>query len=156
MGIGSAVAMSCQTQMAQTLKEYGHRATPQRLMILSAVRHSEGHITAAEVFEAVKQSYPFIDVSTVYRTLDMLRRMRLVSETHMGGDQHAYEWMDAERHHHLICNDCESVTSMEDSFLDALGGQIRRAYGFAADIEHLAIFGLCRDCRQDEDAERER
>ena len=85
--------MSCEDQTVQTLKESGHRPTPQRLMILSALRHSSGHITASEVLEQVKESYSFIDLSTVYRTLDMLKQMRLVSETHMGGDQHSYEWI---------------------------------------------------------------
>ena len=142
--------MSCQTHTVQTLKDAGHRLTPQRLLILSAVRHSEGHITAGEILNAVKESYPYIDTSTVYRTLDMLKQMRLVSETHMGDDQHRYEWVDAERHHHMICHDCDRVASMDDSFIEALGKQIMNAYDFETDIEHLAVFGICGDCREDQ------
>ncbi len=141
--------MSCQTHTVQTLKDAGHRLTPQRLLILSAVRHSRGHITAGEILDAVKQSYPYIDTSTVYRTLDMLKQMRLVSETHMGDDQHRYEWVDAERHHHMICHDCDRVASMDDSFIEALGKQIMNAYDFEADIEHLAVFGTCGDCKNE-------
>ena len=140
--------MSCQTHTVQTLKDAGHRLTPQRLLILSAVRHSEGHITAGEILNAVKESYPYIDTSTVYRTLDMLKQMRLVSETHMGDDQHRYEWVDAERHHHMICHDCDRVASMDDSFIEALGKQIMNAYDFETDIEHLAVFGICGDCKR--------
>ena len=143
--------MSCQTHTVQTLKDAGHRLTPQRLLILSAVRHSEGHITAGEILDAVKESYPYIDTSTVYRTLDMLKQMRLVSETHMGGDQHQYEWVDDERHHHMICHNCDRVSSMDDSFIEALGDQIMNAYDFEADIEHLAVFGTCADCRNERD-----
>jgi len=141
--------MSCQTHTVQTLKDAGHRLTPQRLLILSAVRHSRGHITAGEILDAVKQSYPYIDTSTVYRTLDMLKQMRLVSETHMGDDQHRYEWVDAERHHHMICHDCDRVASMDDSFIETLGKQIMNAYDFETDIEHLAVFGICGDCRNE-------
>ena len=101
--------MSCEDQMVQTLKEFGHRPTPQRLMILSAVRHSAGHATASEILEQVKESYSYIDLSTVYRTLDMLKEMRLVSETHMGGDQHSYEWIEQVRHHHLVCQLCDKI-----------------------------------------------
>ena len=143
--------MSCQTHTVQTLKDAGHRLTPQRLLILSAVRHSEGHITAGEILDAVKQSYPYIDTSTVYRTLDMLKQMRLVSETHMGGDQHHYEWVDDERHHHMICHNCDRVSSMDDRFIEALGERIMNAYDFEADIEHLAVFGVCADCRNERD-----
>ena len=140
--------MSCQEQMVQTLKESGHRPTPQRLMILSAVRHSGGHVTAAEILDEVKESYSFIDTSTVYRTLDMLKQMRLISETDMGGGRYAYEWLDQVRHHHLICQKCDSVIVLDDRFLDTLGGQILDNYGFEPDIDHIALFGECQQCRE--------
>ena len=143
--------MSCEDQTVQTLKEWGHRPTPQRLMILSALRHSTGHITASQVLEQVKESYSYIDLSTVYRTLDMLKQMRLVSETHMGGDQHSYEWIDEVRHHHLICQGCERVVLLDDMMLESLGANILETYGFEVDIDHLAIFGACRSCRSETD-----
>ena len=139
--------MSCEEQMVQTLKESGHRPTPQRMMILSAVRHSPGHVAASEILERVRASYPYIDTSTVYRTLDMLKQMRLVSETHMGGDEHSYEWIERERHHHLVCLECDRVIELDDKFVGALGNEIADSYGFEADIDHLALFGCCRDCR---------
>ena len=143
-----ASKMSCEDQTVQTLKESGHRPTPQRLMILSALRHSQGHITASQVLEQVKESYSYIDLSTVYRTLDMLKQMRLVSETHMGGDQHSYEWIEEVRHHHLICQDCDRVVLLDDVMLESLGTNIFETYGFEVDIDHLAIFGACQECRE--------
>ena len=138
--------MPCEEQIALALREYGHRPTPQRLMVLSAVRHSEDHVTAAEVLERVKASYPFIDLSTVYRTLDMLKRMRLVSETDMGSGIYAYEWLDQDRHHHLICNLCERIALLGDEFLRELGENVSRTYGFEADMDHIVFFGRCREC----------
>ena len=140
------IIMPCEEQMVQTLKEYGHRPTPQRLMILSAVRHSQDHVTAAEVLDQVKESYSFIDLSTVYRTLDLLKQMRLVSETDMGSGTYAYEWLGQERHHHLICNGCDRIELLDDEFLRSLGANISESYGFEADIDHVALFGRCRDC----------
>ena len=140
--------MSCEDQTIQTLKDSGHRPTPQRLMILSALRHATGHITASQVLEQVKESYSYIDLSTVYRTLDMLKQMRLVSETHMGGDQHSYEWINEVRHHHLICQDCDRVALLDDAMLESLGTNILETHGFDVDIDHLAIFGMCGECRQ--------
>ena len=140
-------AMSCEHQIIETLKESGHRPTPQRMMILSALRHAPGHITAAEVLEQVKENYSFIDLSTVYRTLDMLKQMRLVSETHMGGDQHSYEWIDQVRHHHLVCQNCDGVELLDETMLRSLGENILDTYGFEVDIDHLAIFGMCGGCR---------
>ncbi len=145
--------MPCEEQIALALREYGHRPTPQRLMVLSAVRHSEDHVTASEVLERVKASYPFIDLSTVYRTLDMLKRMRLVSETDMGSGIYAYEWLDQDRHHHLICNSCERVALLDDEFLRELGENVSRTYGFESDMDHIVFFGRCRECASD-DVER--
>ena len=139
--------MSCQQTMAQTLKESGRRLTPQRLMILSAVRHAEGHVTASEILEEVKESYPYIDASTVYRTMNVLKQMRLVSETDMGGSESRYEWIEQVRHHHLICRKCDGVTLLDDRFLENLGTEILDDYGFKSDIDHFAIFGVCEECR---------
>lgn len=140
--------MSCEDQIIETLKESGYRPTPQRMMILSALRHAPGHVTAGEVLEQVKENYSFIDLSTVYRTLDMLKQMRLVSETHMGGDQHSYEWIEQVRHHHLICQDCDGVELLGEEMLRSLGDSILETYGFKVDIDHLAVFGQCRHCRE--------
>ena len=140
--------MSCEDQIIETLKESGYRPTPQRMMILSALRHARGHVTAGEVLEQVKESYSFIDLSTVYRTLDMLKQMRLVSETHMGGDQHSYEWIDQVRHHHLVCQGCDGIELLDEEMLQSLGRGILETYDFEVDIDHLAIFGQCGNCRE--------
>ena len=138
--------MSCEQATAQTLKESGHRLTPQRLMILSAVRHAGRHVSVSDIVDQVKESYPYIDVSTVYRTLGVLKEMRLTSETDMGGGEHRYEWIEQERHHHLICRGCDGVTLLNHRYLLELGTEILGDYGFRADIDHFAIFGLCEAC----------
>ena len=138
--------MSCEQATAQTLKESGQRLTPQRLMILSAVRHAGGHISATTVLEQVKESYPYIDASTIYRTLGVLTKMRLVSETNMGSGESRYEWIETLRHHHLICRGCDSVTLLDHRYLESLGDEVQSNYGFEADIDHFAIFGFCEEC----------
>ena len=139
--------MSCEEATAQALRASGHRLTPQRLLILSAVRHAEGHITAPEVLEQVKESYPYIDTSTVYRTLGILKQLRLVSGTDMGVGDYSYEWIEQPRHHHLICRGCDHVTLLDNKYMAALRTEILEEYGFQADIDHFAVFGLCDRCR---------
>ena len=73
--------MSCQDHSIQTLRDSGHRLTPQRVLILSTLRGADGHMTASEVLEHVRESYPYIDASTVYRTLGVLKNLRLIAET---------------------------------------------------------------------------
>jgi len=139
--------MSCEDATVQVLKESGQRLTPQRLLILSALRHAPGHMIAAQILDQVRESYPYIDASTVYRTLGVLKSMRLVSETDIGGGEYQYEWLDQERHHHLICRQCESVTLLDHRYLEDLGAEVLDDYGFQPDIDHFAISGLCSECR---------
>ncbi len=139
--------MSCEQATAQALRESGHRLTPQRLMILSAVRHVGSHITAAKILEQVRESYPYIDISTVYRTLTVLKQMRLVSETDMGGGEYQYEWIEQVRHHHLICRSCDRAILLDHKYWENLGAEVMADYGFEPDIDHIALFGVCHECR---------
>ena len=140
--------MSCEETTAQTLKESGHRLTPQRLMILSTVRHAGGHVTAVQILEQVKRSYPYVDVSTVYRTLGVLKNLGLVSETDMGVGEYRYEWIERVKHHHLICRSCDSVILLDHKYLENLEAEVLSDYDFRADLTHFAIFGLCQECQQ--------
>ena len=141
--------MSCETETVQVLRQKGHKATPQRLMILSALRHADGHLTAGEIYERVQQDYPYGDISTVYRTLGVLKELRLVSETDMGSGDTSYEWVRAQgRHHHLICRNCGAVVSLDHTYLEDLGAEILAESGFKPDIDHFAIFGLCSKCQE--------
>lgn len=140
--------MSCRAESAELLRKSGHKATQQRLIILTTLRHAGGHVTASEIYEQVKDSYPYVDISTVYRTLGVLKEMRLVAETDMGTGEYTYEWIRPRRHHHLICRGCGRVISIDHGHLDELGEGLLREYSFQADLDHFGIFGLCRECQQ--------
>jgi Fur family ferric uptake transcriptional regulator len=135
-------------EIMEALQGIGYRLTPQRMMILEAIADSDGHISAEEIHERVRKSYPYLDISTVYRTLDLLKTLHLVSETDMGRGHSQYELLSKGLHHHLICRECGRILDVENSFLDSLRHAIEREYDFHAEIEHLAIFGICDDCRQ--------
>ena len=141
--------MSCETTTIDALRESGHRMTPQRMLILSSLRHAPGHLTAADVLKEVQAAYPYVDISTVYRTLTVLKELRLVSETHMGTGEATFEWVAAEPHHHLICRRCNTVALLDHRYLSELGTRIAQDVGFRADIDHFAIFGLCADCQRE-------
>jgi len=142
--------MSCETEHLETLRLAGHKVTPQRVLILRCIRHATGHVTAAEILEEVRGSYPYVDVSTVYRTLSVLKQMRLVSETHMGSGDATYEWVSDARHHHLVCRSCHAIIELDHHYLESLGAQLGADLGFQADIDHFAIFGRCAACRAQE------
>ncbi len=138
--------MSCEAETVQLLRQTGYKLTPQRLMVLSVIRHQPGHLTAAEIFARVKQLYPYVDISTVYRTMAVLKELKLVHETDMGTGDTTFEWTGDDRHHHLICRSCGAIRSLNHDYLARLGSDLLAEHGFRADLEHLAIFGYCRDC----------
>jgi Fur family ferric uptake transcriptional regulator len=140
--------MSCDDDTVAVLRRAGQKVTPQRLMVLTALRHAAGHATAAEIFARVRSTYPYVDISTVYRTLASLKDLRLVTETDMGTGDLSYEWAEATPHHHLICQRCGSVTEMDHQYMTGLGNAVRTAYGFDANLDHFAIFGVCRACQE--------
>jgi len=121
--------------------------TPQRLMIVRALRHADGHMSAAQIVDQVRGDYPFVDVSTVYRTLDVLKRMRLATSTDMGSGDVLFEWVPDQPHHHLICTGCGYVSEIEHRYLLGLEESVRDDFGFSPDMHHFAIFGLCRGCQ---------
>ena len=141
--------MGCESKTVDLLRESGHKMTPQRMMILTSLRHAPGHLTAAEIFDRVKAEYPYVDISTVYRTLAVLKDLHLIAETDMGLGDATYEWVAAERHHHLICRTCNGVTQLDHRYLAEVGSRIADDLGFRADLDHFAIFGLCPACQRE-------
>lgn len=141
--------MGCESETIDLLRETGHKMTPQRMMILTSLRHANGHMTAAEIFDRVKAEYPYVDISTVYRTLGVLKDLHLIAETDMGLGDATFEWVGNERHHHLICRKCNHVTQLDHDYLAEVGAKIAQDKGFRADLDHFAIFGLCAGCQKE-------
>lgn len=141
--------MSCETETAVVLRDAGQKVTPQRMLILCTVRHARHHVTAGEILEDVRRAYPYVDASTVYRTLGSAAGLGLVSETKMGSGDTEFEWIGKDRHHHLICRACGGASSLDNSYLDSLATALYDELGFQADLGHFAISGVCQDCRRD-------
>ncbi len=139
--------MSCEKETALVIREAGQKVTPQRVLILCAVRHSGMHVTASQIIDEMRADHPYIDVSTVYRTLASATDLGLVSETDMGSRENEFEWIGKDRHHHLICRACGDVTSLDNTYLDGLATLLYEEMSFQADLGHFAIFGLCNECQ---------
>jgi len=132
--------------IANRLGELGYRLTPQRIMILSAIESSDDHISAEEIHAQIVARYPQVNISTVYRTLELLKRLGLVTETDLGGGKVRYHSVEKGHHHHLVCQECGAVIDLDESVLSSLKEVLLREYGFRADLRHLAIFGHCVGC----------
>ena len=127
----------------------GFRMTLQRQIILDVIESLEGHITAEAVYAQVRARYPQVNLSTVYRTLEFLEELSLVSHTHF--DDGVARWHGAGEapHQHLICRRCGSEQELDLALLEPLDRELRHRYGFQADLAHFALVGLCARCQQE-------
>ncbi|HEY91201.1 MAG TPA: transcriptional repressor [Dehalococcoidia bacterium] len=117
-------------------------------MILEAIENSDDHISAEEMYAQVVARYPNVNISTVYRTLELLKRLELVTETDLGGGRFRYHPSDKGHHHHLICRRCGAMIDLDESLLGPLEEALLKQHNFVADLRHLAISGLCSQCRK--------
>ena len=115
-------------------------------MIGAAIENSDGHISAEEIYAQVIAKYSQVNISTVYRTLELLKRLHLVTETDFGEGRVRYHPAGKGHHHHLVCQECGAITDLDESVLTSLKDVLLREYGFSADLRHLAIFGRCVKC----------
>lgn len=128
------------------LRERGQRLTPQRLLILELLHAHGDHMTADEIYAQAQARYPYLNISTVYRTLELLRDAGILSETDLGDGRRHFALLSDDRHHHLICLSCGHVEEVDDQMFDHLREELRATHGFQARIDHLALFGACRIC----------
>jgi Fur family ferric uptake transcriptional regulator len=128
-----------------TLRERGYRLTPQRELILGAV-DTLGHATPDEVLCEVRKHSDAVNISTVYRTLEVLEELGLVRHAHLSDRAPTYHSVRDHEHFHLVCRNCHRVISVEPDVIAPLTSRLEDDHGFTADVGHLTVFGTCRDC----------
>ncbi|WP_067972088.1 Fur family transcriptional regulator [Nocardiopsis trehalosi] len=131
----------------EELRSRGYRATPQRRLVLEAVRDLD-HATPDTIRDRVQQTSAELNLSTVYRTLDLLERIGLVTHTHLGAGSPSYHLAEEADHLHVVCRSCGAVADTPLDLADGLVERLRDDAGFEADARHLTVFGRCRACRE--------
>lgn len=139
--------MACEQVFLQQLRERGFWLTPRREMILSVLHDVERLATVDEIHSWVQRLSTSVDLSTVYRTLDLLQDFDLVSCVDPGEDQRRYELLGIHGPHlHLVCQTCGQVIAADVEVAKSFGESLRAEYGFRPALDHLSIPGLCPAC----------
>ena len=134
--------------LMERARERGLRMTRQRLLILQALCELGGHASAENIYEQASLHRGDLDLSTVYRNLERLRDLRILSQTDLGRGCAEYEVVTDQPHHHLVCQGCGQVIDLDHAYLVTCAEAIRRDFGFEPIFDHFAIFGWCRDCKR--------
>ena len=130
-----------------TLREQGYRLTPQRNLIWEVLRDAGRHMTAEEVAAEVRRTLPDVNVSTVYRTLELLVSLDLVVETRLEGSVCYYEVSPEPTHHHFVCTQCGAVGHFGDELLAPVHAELADRRDFAVSQIQVTAFGVCRACQ---------
>jgi Fur family ferric uptake transcriptional regulator len=130
----------------ELLRSRGLRMTPQRRAIVAEVMAAKGHISPAVVARRVQERVPGVNASTIYRTLDVLEGLGVVSHAHLESGPEYHRSSDG-HHVHLSCSRCGSQDSLSLKEAERLKQLIVRHHDFNPDLTHFAISGLCASCQ---------
>lgn len=132
----------------ELLRKRGYRLTPQRSMILNVIHEADTHLSIEQITERVQQQNPSVSLSTIYRTLELLKELGLVRENRLPGEPPRYECAPGKAHHHLICRDCRVIIHLDENLLGNLHEDLQRQYGFHGLTLDLVASGYCDTCWQ--------
>ena len=139
--------MSCEKDFFRQLRERGFRLTPQREMVLSVLHQVEGFATAEEIYDRVHAISTAVDISTVYRTLELLQDFHRVVSIDIGDGERRYELLGAHGLHlHLVCRSCGAITGVNLEQFQPFMVYLKEQYGFEVGLEQLSIPGICQEC----------
>lgn len=127
------------------LRSQGYRLTPQRELVLAAVE-ALGHATPDEIFAEVRRHSTSINLSTVYRTLELLDELGLIRHAHLSDRASTYHSARGHEHAHLVCRACRRSFSVGREEVETALASMVRSRGFEPDYGHLTVFGTCAEC----------
>jgi Fur family transcriptional regulator, ferric uptake regulator len=135
----------------EELRSRGYRVTPQRQLVLEAVARL-GHATPEEIAARVQQTAKGVNISTIYRTLELLDSLGLVTHTHLNHGAPTYHLASGAGHVHLVCQNCGKIDEATQEEIAPLIKALDDSHGFETNVSHLTVFGRCNDCRSKQSA----
>ena len=127
----------------------GVRITEQRKVLIETIQSASSHLDAATLLALARQRDQTINRATVYRTLQLLKKLRLIDELdlmHLNGEKHFYEAKTTVDHVHLACFQCGRIEEFTSPLFEQLKTEISRVKGFHIRVVRLEAGGCCSKC----------
>ncbi|AIF52207.1 Fur family transcriptional regulator [Pelosinus sp. UFO1] len=135
-------------EVMKQLKDKGYRITPQRRVIIEKIVHTAGLLTAAEIWNLVRQEYNDIGLDTIYRNISMLTEMGiLIPISGTGKESTRYELAHANHHHHVVCVKCGQAVCIDYCPINQEFIEMLRMNGYELIRHNVELLGLCTDCK---------
>lgn len=132
-----------------TLERDGYRLSAPRSAVVETLATLGCSVTAKEIADQLRERGEDVGVASIYRTLDLLDRLRLARRVDAAEGVARYEPIDpsGEHHHHLVCERCGEVTAFEDHELEHAIKQLSKRVEYAIDAHDVTLRGECPGCR---------
>jgi Fur family ferric uptake transcriptional regulator len=124
------------------------RITPQRKLILGILAGADRHLDAHDIYERGRSQDPRLSLSTVYRTLGLLKETGVIRELHLDQDHHLYELDGKDGHSHLVCLSCGRVIEVDSEPFAEAAAEVGDAHGFEIASAQVELAGYCARCKQ--------
>ncbi|MBN1409761.1 MAG: transcriptional repressor [Spirochaetales bacterium] len=141
----------------QKFQNYGLRLTISREAILEVLINTDKHLSAEDIFMAVHSNNPAIGLTTIYRTLELLKQTGIVTKFEFGHGKAKYElteeYSKKKHHHHLICKKCRKVVDYTDfimeekEYINKAATGMQNKFGFDIDTHIIHFYGICPECK---------
>ena len=135
------------TTSRKALNVAGIRVTNQRTLIMEIIHQGQGHLDADEIYRQAREKGARLSLSTVYRTLQMFKKLGLVEELHFDEAHHHYEVKSGTEHHHLVCIGCGKVVEFDCLLSPKIKRQIGREKCFEVTGAEVVMTGYCSECQ---------
>ncbi len=135
--------------LREQLHAKGLRVTQQRLLIFQLLRQGRPHMSPEEFYLMARERTEDINISTVYRNLNLLTELGLVRKLQLQGGQCRYELPAEEPHHHLICLGCARIVEFECPFTEEMQESTAQRYGFQLIGSQVDLVGYCPLCQEE-------
>ena len=132
--------------IGKNLRDAGYRLTMQRQLVLDAICELGGHVTPEMVYTAVSATQPTINQATIYRSLQFLAEVDVLTVTQLRNGRSGYEIATNDVHHHLVCRNCQTNIELPQTAVSDLYAQVQKEHEFTIDMNHISFFGLCKTC----------
>ena len=132
-------------ELVNSLREEGFRITPQRISIVEYLLKTDDHPSAEHIHKIVQKKYPMVSLSTVYKTLDLLREKKLVNEIKVEGEARFDAHTD--EHINLVCMNCGKIEDIDENSLKEIQTKVARKSKYMILKSNFELFGYCNNCK---------
>lgn len=127
------------------LRKEGFRITPQRIAIVDYLLNTEDHPSAEHIHKTIQKKYPMMSLSTVYKTLDLLKEKKLVSEIEVKGETRFDVHTD--EHLNLVCMNCGKIDDVDEDSLKEIQNRATKKSKYLIVKSRFELFGYCTRCK---------